>query len=71
MLILTRRPRETITIGNDITVTVIGIRGNQVKLGIAAPSEVPVHRAEVYERIQRGKAIEERKAAAAASAKET
>lgn len=37
MLILTRRPRETITIGNDITVSVIGIRGNQVKLGIAAP----------------------------------
>lgn len=70
MLILTRRPRETITIGNDITVTVIGIRGNQVKLGIAAPSEVPVHQAEVYERIQRGKLVEERKATAAVCGKE-
>jgi carbon storage regulator len=53
MLILTRRTDETLVIGNDITVTVLGVKGSQVRLGIDAPSEVPVHRQENFERIQR------------------
>ena len=52
MLILTRRVGETVTIGNDITCTVLGVKGNQVRLGINAPKDVAVHREEVYERIQ-------------------
>ena len=52
MLILTRRPAEVIKIGDDITITVLGISGNQVRIGIDAPANVPVHRIEVYERIQ-------------------
>jgi carbon storage regulator len=52
MLILTRRVGETLMIGNEITVTVLDVRGNQVRLGIAAPKEVPVHREEVYVRLQ-------------------
>ena len=52
MLCLTRRVGETIMIGDDITVTVLGIRGGQIKLGIVAPKEAPVHREEVYERIK-------------------
>ena len=51
MLILTRRVGETITIGPDITVTVLGVKGNQVRIGINAPKTVPVHREEVAERI--------------------
>ncbi|MFJ7794432.1 carbon storage regulator CsrA [Pseudomonas sp. NPDC096950] len=51
MLILTRRVNETINIGNDITVTVLGVEGMQVRLGINAPKEVEVHREEIYERI--------------------
>jgi carbon storage regulator len=53
MLILTRRVGETVMIGNDITVTVLGVKGNQVRVGINAPKEVPVHREEIFERIKR------------------
>jgi carbon storage regulator len=52
MLVLSRRLGETIVIGNGIIVTIIGIHGNQVKIGIAAPQDVTVHREEVYLRIQ-------------------
>ena len=52
MLILTRRMGETLTIGDEITVTVLGVKGNQVRVGVSAPRELPVHREEVYERIR-------------------
>jgi carbon storage regulator len=52
MLILTRRVGETVMIGHDITVTVLGVKGNQVRLGIGAPQDVSVHREEIYERIK-------------------
>jgi carbon storage regulator len=53
MLILTRRIGESLQIGSEVKVTVMSVAGNQVKIGIEAPHEVPVHRQEVYERIQR------------------
>ena len=52
MLILTRRVGETLMIGDDIEVTVLAVKGNQVRIGIDAPQEVPVHREEVYQRIR-------------------
>ena len=55
MLILTRRIGETLNIGDEVQVTVLGVKGNQVRLGINAPKDVPVHREEIYERIKREK----------------
>lgn len=55
MLILTRRVGETLVIGDDVTVTVLGVKGNQVRLGVNAPRDLPVHREEIYERIQQEK----------------
>jgi len=53
MLILTRRVGETVMIGDDVTITVLGVKGNQVRVGINAPKSVAVHREEIYERIKR------------------
>ena len=53
MLILTRRVGETVVIGNDVDVTVLGVKGNQVRLGVKAPREVTVHREEIFQRICR------------------
>jgi len=53
MLILTRRVGETVMIGNDVTVTVLGVKGNQVRIGVNAPRDVAVHREEIFERIKR------------------
>ena len=53
MLILSRRAGESLKIGADITVTVLGVRGTQIRIGVTAPKHVPVHREELYERIQR------------------
>jgi carbon storage regulator len=55
MLILTRRVGETLVVGDEVTVTVLGVKGNQVRLGVNAPKEVAVHREEIYQRIQREK----------------
>ena len=55
MLILTRRVGETVMIGDDITVTISGIKGNHVRLGVNAPKEVSVHREEVFDRIQQAR----------------
>jgi carbon storage regulator len=58
MLILTRRINETLNIGDDVQVTVLGIKGNQVRIGINAPRDVPVHREEIYQRIKREERME-------------
>ncbi|MDU5696193.1 MAG: carbon storage regulator CsrA [Haemophilus parainfluenzae] len=55
MLILTRKVGESVLIGDDISITVLSVRGNQVKLGVQAPKEVSVHREEIYQRILQSK----------------
>lgn len=55
MLILTRRAGETLMIGDDVSITVLGVKGNQVRIGVNAPKTVSVHREEIYQRIQREK----------------
>ena len=57
MLVLSRKKNESIVINNDITIVVVEIRGDKVRLGVEAPKEVPVHRQEVYEAIRRGAAV--------------
>ena len=52
MLVLTRRTNETLMVGDDVTVTVLGVKGNQVRIGVNAPREVAVHRAEIYDHIK-------------------
>jgi carbon storage regulator len=67
MLILTRRVGESVMIGDDVTITVLGVKGNQVRVGINAPKNVAVHREEIYERIKReqqGEVTESQKTAA-------
>ncbi len=59
MLILTRRASETLMIGDDVMVTVLGVKGNQVRIGIEAPKDVAVHREEIYERIKLEKNAED------------
>lgn len=55
MLILTRRIGESLVVGNNVTITVLGVKGNQVRVGVNAPKEISVHREEIYKRIQEEK----------------
>ena len=52
MLVLTRRSRESLKVGDDVTITILGIKGDSVRIGVSAPRSVTVHREEIYERIQ-------------------
>lgn len=61
MLILTRRVGESVTIGNDVKVRVLAVKGNQVRVGVDAPKEVPVHREEIFERIRAEERARDRK----------
>ena len=69
MLILTRRAGETVMIGSDVTITVLGVKGNQVRIGINAPKDVAVHREEIYERIQSEKNAQKAEEAKAGEAR--
>ena len=60
MLILTRRVGESVVIGEDVTVTVLGVKGNQIRIGINAPKTVAVHREEIFERIKNGQSAGDR-----------
>jgi carbon storage regulator len=66
MLILTRRVGETLMIGDDVTVTVLGVKGNQVRIGVNAPKDVSVHREEIYERIKKEQQLQQQGLANAA-----
>jgi carbon storage regulator len=57
MLILTRRVNEKLMVGDDVTVTVLSISGNQVRIGVAAPRHVPVHREEIYDKVKRQESL--------------
>ena len=63
MLVLSRQKDESIIIGDDVEVTIVDVRGDKVRLGITAPKEIPVHRREVYEAIQREKASQKQQQA--------
>jgi carbon storage regulator len=66
MLILTRRVGESVVIGEDVSITVLGVKGNQVRIGVKAPKSVSVHREEIFERIKRENDGEGEKVSAAA-----
>ena len=55
MLILTRRTGETVMIGDDVSLTILGVKGNQVRIGFIAPKNIPVHRLEIYEKVRKEK----------------
>lgn len=61
MLVLTRRVGEALMIGDDVTVSILGVQGNQVRIGVKAPKDVVVHREEIYQRIAEGKSQEDKK----------
>ncbi|MBN2295492.1 MAG: carbon storage regulator CsrA [Pirellulales bacterium] len=71
MLVLSRKKNESIVINDDITIVVVEIRGDKVRLGVEAPKEVPVHRREVFDAIRRSEKAEDKKAHSDASAAET